>query len=289
VRRAAALLLPWALGCAAGSGVPPSLRELPASDEETRRAADEIRRELGEGFLVELVEGIFFAATDDTAENFARHRATIALVFRFLRSDYLKRIPSRPVRVYLFRDRRGYEGYCRAAYGEPPSTPFGFYRAGERKIVLDISTGGGTLAHEIVHPLLAEDFPGVPSWLNEGFASLFERFRERDGAVEGRPNWRLPVLQRALRDGRAPGLRRLLESPPNEFYGDERGVSYAAARHLCLWLQERGLLARFYREFRDGAAADPSGLRTLERVAGRALADLERDWTAWVRDLRPGD
>ena len=287
MKRAAAILLAWALGCA--GGVPPSLRELPASGEEVRRAADEIRRELGEDFLVELVEGIFFAATDDTPARFARYREMIARVYRFLRREYLRRVPSRPVRVYLFRDRRGYEAYCRAAYGEPPSTPFGFYRAGERKIVLNISTGGGTLAHELAHPLLAEDFPDVPSWFNEGFASLFERFRERDGAIEGLPNWRLPVLQRALREGRAPPLRRLLAAPADEFYGDARGVYYAAARHLCLWLQDRGLLARFYREFRDGAAEDPSGLRTLERVAGRPIEGLERDWAAWVRDLRATD
>lgn len=286
MRGAAAALIPWALGCA---GVPAPLRELPASEADVDRAAEEIRRELGEHFLVELVEGIFFAATDDTPANFERSRETIRLVYRFLRREYLRRIPSRPVRIYLFRNRQSYESYCRTAYGEPPSTPFGFYRAAERKIVLNLSTGRGTLAHELAHPLVSEDFPAVPSWFNEGFASLFERFRERNGTIEGRPNWRLPVLQRALRQGGAPSLRELLESSPVEFYGDPRGVNYAAARHLCLWLQEQGTLPRFYREFRDHVAADPTGRKTLERVVGRELPHVEREWTAWVRDLRATD
>ena len=33
---------------------------------------------------------------------------------------------------------------------------------------MNISTGGGTLVHEIVHPFIEANFPACPPWLNEG-------------------------------------------------------------------------------------------------------------------------
>ena len=71
---------------------------------------------------------------------------------------------------------------------------FGFYMSGERKMVMNIATGTGTLAHELVHPLLAEDFPNVSSWFNEGFASLYEQSGSRGSRMMGFVNWRLPGL-----------------------------------------------------------------------------------------------
>ena len=31
----------------------------------------------------------------------------------------------------------------------------------------------GNLRHELVHPLLGDDYPAIPAWLNEGIASLY--------------------------------------------------------------------------------------------------------------------
>jgi len=50
------------------------------------------------------------------------------------------------------------------------------------------------------------------------------------------------------------------------FYASSTG--YAQARYLCLYLQEKGLLHRYYDEFSTACAADPSGYRTLVRVLG---------------------
>ena len=80
-------------------------------------------------------------------------------MFRYLYQDYFTKKPEKPIRVYLFKDKETYEKHCETAYGRAPSTPFGFYMAKERKMVMNIGTGTGTLAHELVHPLLGEDFP----------------------------------------------------------------------------------------------------------------------------------
>ena len=48
---------------------------------------------------------------------------------------------------------------------------------------MNISTGGGTLVHEIVHPFIQSNFPNCPSWFNEGLGSLYEQCRERNGKI----------------------------------------------------------------------------------------------------------
>jgi hypothetical protein len=68
------------------------------------------------------------------------------------------------------------------------------------------------------------------------------------------------------------------------FYSSSTG--YAQARYLCLYLQENGLLHRYYDQFRAGAAADPTGYKTLVRVLGSPdMTRFEKDWQAWALAL----
>src|SRR5262247_1723790 len=247
---AGAILTVVLAGCSIDNSVPQYMLDLPRTEEENLRVCEEIRRELGEETQVERVEDYFFVASNDSSQSFLQYKATIVRVYRYLYEDYFSRKPEKPIRVYLFKDKGTYDIYCRSTYDKPPSTPYGFYMSSERKMVMDISTGTGTLAHELVHPLLAEDFPEVPAWFNEGFASLFEHSRtDRDGNVEGLVNWRLHNLKKAIEKGRGHMIEDLLKTDFGAFYGDEWGGNYSTARYLCLWLQAQGLLEKFYHEF----------------------------------------
>ena len=71
-----------------------------------------------------------------------------------------------------------------------------------------------------------------------------------------------------------------------DFYTKETGTNYAQARYLCYYLQERGLLVRFYREFLANRAADPTGFDTLKRVLGSDDMDaFQKDWEKFVLGL----
>lgn len=274
------------LGCGFDRSLPQYMQDVPRSEEDAKRAGEEIRKELGAAVLFEQVEGYFLVATNDTPEKFRQCKGTIGRVYQHLYDDFFTQKPEKPIRVYLFRDKESYEAYCKAAYEKAPTTPFGFYMARERKMVMNIATGTGTLAHELVHPLLAEDFPEVPSWFNEGFASLYEESRNRNGKLVGVLNWRLPGLQKAIKAGKAIAIKDLTATTTEQFYGDDRGVNYATARYLCLWLQEQGMLARFYKEFKAGAKGDPTGLAALEKTTGKKLEEIEKAWRPWVAGLK---
>jgi hypothetical protein len=287
---AGAVLVVLAAGCGVDPAVPQYMLDLPRTEEETLRVCEEIRRELGEDTHVERVEDYFFVASNDSMPKFIEYQQTVTRVFRYLYEDYFTRKPERPIRVYLFRDKSSYDGYCRSTYEKPPSTPYGFYMSRERKMVMNISTGTGTLAHELVHPLLSEDFPGVPSWFNEGFASLFEQSGERKGKMVGFVNWRLPKLRQLLKINKGVPLADLMRTTTEQFYGeDDRGLHYATARYFCLYLQDHGLLIPFFREFKAAAAEDPTGAKSLQKVTGKTPAELEPIWRDWVLGLRYQD
>jgi len=107
--------------------------------------------------------------------------------------------PSQAISVYLFPDAKAYEAYCQKRWAAACSSPFGFYRPDERRIVMNAGPGIGTLTHELVHPIVETDFPQAPTWLNEGIASLFEALTlPAPGQIHGVKNWRHPRLLRAL-------------------------------------------------------------------------------------------
>jgi hypothetical protein len=256
-------------------------------DEDVDRLRQRIGLELGEGFTIDVVDDLFVVASN--AEEKRTHRALRILreYHAVLSRTYFERSPVRPVKVYLFADKKSYTSYVNRAYNDPPKTPFGFYWPNQRKIVMNIATGVGTLAHEMVHPLMEADFPRSPSWFNEGFASLFEEsVFSPGGLIRGKVNWRLHTLHRALRRSDPPRLRKIASLGRDEFYEVESGINYAVARYLCLYLQERGKLIQYYKTFRDDYSEDRTGIRQLERVLERPLDEIERDWRRWVRRLR---
>ncbi len=265
--------------------IPRCMEGLPRTPDESKKVISEIQKELGEKTRVEQIEDVFFMALDDTSRSFERCRGTIECMTRHLYNGFFTRKPQKPIRVYLFRGKTSYESYYRETYGGTPSTPFGFYMSSERKIVMNIGTGTGTLAHELVHPLLGEDFPDVPDWFNEGFASLYEQSISRGGRMFGLVNWRLPILQEELAKRKDGVLDRLLRTG-DEFYTKQSGVNYAVARYLCFYLQEKKLLEAFYKRFRENVEKDPTGRQSLEKVTGRSVGDLEKEWRVWVKPLR---
>ena len=206
-----------------------------------------------------------------------------------LKALYFERDPAHILDVWLFKDAASYRGHSKRLFGEGPSTPYGYYSPRHHALVMNISTGGGTLVHELVHPFMEANFADVPAWFNEGLGSLYEQSAERRGILWGLPNWRLAGLQKLIRAGKLPTFRALLRQDDDAFYADRRGDNYAQARYLCLYLQERGLLQKFYRAYHAARATDPTGYKTLRQTLGleneAQMGVFLRRWAKWVLTL----
>ena len=267
----------------------------PPSNEDTRRLAAacqlsgvELREQLGSECRA-IVRPPFVIGGDLPADELASwHADTIRPAAQAMLTSYIRTRPTQPVRVLLFNTTESYRRFSQELFGTSKVSIYGYYRPNHRTLIANLSTGGGTLVHELTHALLDFDFPDAPAWFNEGLASLHEacRFRTSPHGVwlEGVVNWRLKGLQTVIRQGRLRPIASLVEDPA--FRGPLEGANYAQARYLCLYLQQRGLLEEFYREFRGHRAIDPQGLAALERVLGEASwQSLDEDFRRWALEL----
>jgi len=203
-----------------------------------------------------------------------------------LKKDYFTKDPDEILEIWLLKDAASYQKHAKEFFNDTPGTPYGYYLPSKRALIMNISTGGGTLVHEIVHPVVEANFPDCPAWFNEGLGSLYEQSGTVGGHIHGYTNWRLPGLQQGIRQRTVPSFLTLTSTTRREFYADDTGINYAAARYLCYYLQERKLLVRFYKEFSANTKADPTGYRSLKKVLGvRDMNAFQRAWEAYVLKL----
>jgi hypothetical protein len=259
----------------------------PTNEEKCQRLADEWRGRFEAERVACIVSPPFVIAGDggrQRLQGYVDH--TVRASADALHRKFFDRArPSEPVLILLFESAQSYERLAKKWLGDEPTTPYGYFRR-DNIMVMNVGTGTGTLVHELVHALIRPDFPDVPDWFNEGLGSLFEQCTLNDGDIRGLENWRLPALQRAIRDKKLRSLSEMIED--EEFYGDKHvGLNYAQARYLLMYLQEQGKLAEFYHRLRAGQAEDKSGVKTLEAVIGpKTVGEFEREWRAWVLRLR---
>ncbi|MGQ9573999.1 MAG: C39 family peptidase [Thermoguttaceae bacterium] len=271
-------------------------RLLPGKPAETFTPADyaqhlmELKKKIpGPGFTIH-IQHPFVVIGDDPPERVREYsRRTVKWAVDRLKEAYFQKDPLEILDIWLFRDKESYQKHCRLIFNEAPTTPFGFFSRKHRALVMNIATGGGTLVHEIVHPFLGANFPECPAWLNEGLASLYEQSTEANGQIRGLTNWRLAGLQEAIRKKRLPPFETLCSMTERQFYDEDRGTNYAQARYLCYYLQEQGLLRRFYHQFAADCRNDPTGYETLKAVLGqdeRGMGAFQKQWEAFVLKLR---
>ena len=247
----------------------------------------ELKKTLPSGFSV-FIERPFVVVGDGPANEVqAICERTVRWAVTKLKADYFQRDPREIITIWLFKDDDSYRKYTKSVFNDTPTTPYGYYSAAHRALIMNIGTGTGTLVHEIVHPYVRANFRNCPAWFNEGLGSLYEQCGERDGHIIGHTNWRLPGLQRAIQLGVVPSFKELTGTTDSEFYGADKGTNYSQARYLCYYLQEQGTLTKFYRDFVADQRTDPTGYDTLVKSLGEDDMDaFQKDWEEFVMGLK---
>ena len=230
-----------------------------------------------------------FVVIGDESAAVVRQRAdkTIKWAVDHLKQDFFEHDPADILDIWLFKDEDSYKSNVKAIFNDRPTTPFGYYSPAHKALIMNIATGGGTLVHEIVHPFMATNFPGCPSWFNEGLASLYEQCSEVEGHIHGETNWRLQGLQTAIKKERISTFETLCGTTTAQFYEDPQGHHYGQARYLCYYLQEKGLLRKFYQEFSRNSRLDPTGYKTLQKILNEQdMAEFQKRWEEYTLKLK---
>lgn len=267
---------------------------LPRPDEPSALRADDdpdldaVRRKAPPHFLVGRA-GVFIVAGDLAQDEFDAVRTrTVLPCAEALHKAFFTKQPTDPIVIYLFAGDESYRTWAKKLFNETSSSPYGYFVESDRRMVMNIRTGTGTLVHEMVHALIRPDFPDAPTWLNEGLGSLFEQCRHTpDGTLEGLINWRYAGLLDAIKKKGLLPLKALVQTSDAQFRGPNEAVNYAQARYFCMFLQEKGLLRDFYKTFRDRYAEDKTGEKFLRQLLGKDLGEVEKEWLLWVRELQP--
>lgn len=257
---------------------------------DCQRKREELMNRLGSRFS-SVVHIPFVILGNAAATELERHyRETIAPTARALSIAYFDRAPDKPITIVLLADDEAYQFCAERLDGQRRAAFAGYYERNDHRIVVNLDTGAGTIAHELAHALGHFDFPDMPEWFDEGLASLHEEARFSDDRLRivGVPNWRKRYLLPALQKGTLRSLESLIAEA--RVRPTQQAVDYAHARFFCLFLQQRGLLESFYRKFRGAVANDPTGLRTLHNLFDvNDLGRIDDEFHTWVRalDLAP--
>lgn len=256
------------------------------TDGEYEQHLAELKKKVLPGFTI-VVEKPFVVIGDEPADvvrGWAEY--TVRWAVKKLKYMYFKKDPADIIDIWLFKNRNSYMKYTYEIFGDRPDTPFGYSSSKHKALIMNIATGGGTLVHEIVHPFVAANFPGCPAWFNEGLGSLYEQSTGKGPHIIGLTNWRLAGLREAIGKNRVPSFKTLTSTGDYAFYEEDPGTNYAQARYLCYYLQEKGLLVRYYHKFRANRKQDPTGYETLKQVLGQDdMAAFKRKWERYVLRL----
>jgi hypothetical protein len=259
------------------------------SDADYEAHVEKLKKNLPKGFTI-IIEKPFVVIGDERAATVKmRSEKTVRWCTQLLKKQYFKKDPNTILNVFLFKDKASYEKHMKSFWNETPTTPYGFYSSTKRALVMNISTGGGTLVHEIVHPFVESNFPNCPSWFNEGLGSLYEQCRERNGKIVGLTNWRLAGLQRAILKKQLPTFKKLMGTTSFLFYNKDRGSNYAQARYLLYYLQETDQLQAYFDAFIKNRREDPHGYITLKKVLkldDEGMLKFQKKWETYVLKLK---
>ncbi|MBI5723907.1 MAG: PDZ domain-containing protein [Planctomycetes bacterium] len=254
-------------------------------DEIQRRRADKIRKllenQFGEGYIYQIDHDsklVFATNIDETTLDEVKAKLTAhaqglwKTLFKFPFEQYVSIVVPK-------------EGTIK--------TPgLGGYYQNDTRILVS-RTIGEELIHEFTHALHFADQEGRgqehPIWIIEGMGTLFETSELRNGKVVPGHSSRLNMLKEIV--------RRELNTPWEDFFAfnqrdflngqEQTMISYCQSRYIMMYLHERGLLEKWYGEYVGGWEKDKTGRAAFEKVFGKELPEIENDWLAWIKQLKP--
>ncbi len=206
---------------------------------------------------------------------------------RIMWSNYFNNKPDRVLTILLLYGQQSYRKWSESLFGHAEIPYFGYHTRGNNTLIMDITTGSGTLIHELTHALIIFDFPQVSDWFNEGLASLHEGCTVEKNTLKALVNWRLPLLHKSIKKKKLRSLKDLLTK--DDFYKNMKARNYAQARYFIMYTQEQGYLKKLYHQLVENWQRNSekrlSDDKIVEKCFGKSLAEIEKEFIEWALKL----
>ncbi len=204
-----------------------------------------------------------------------------------MEENFVSKTPVDATPIFLFANFEKYKEFVLKNFEieESDISPYGFFKISKNAIVVRYVSWKGSISHEVTHKFTRRDFPDMPSWFDEGFASLNEKSTFKNGVLIGDFSFRIIPLRRAIKENTYTGLENLMETDDDEMYGKRTSFYYAQSRYLLMFLQQQGLLTDYYKQFRDSYNTDKSGISQLEKITGRPISQLDKELLEFIKSF----
>ncbi|SRR6266851_6874943 len=225
--------------------------------------------------------------------RYKRESSRIANLVRFddnfiklVNRDFFKADFDYPIRAFVLEDQNQFQEFVQNELHVPGPAGFGIYLYSNKLLATYETSGLGTFAHEIMHPLVERNLPSRPPWADEGIPTFFEKFYGywKDGELVlfwGFQNpWRIEALGTKLT---RLDLRTIVsdQAPSGPFGAVERDESESRMVSLFLW--EQGKFRRFLKLI---AAKDKRGYGSyVEAAMEMPLERIIPLWQGYLLDV----
>lgn len=205
---------------------------------------------------------------------------------RLVNRDFFKADFDYPIRVLVFEDRAQFKQFLiqQLHIQDPPN--FGIYVFRYKFFATYEGSGFGTLAHEILHPLVERNLKDRPQWAMEGIPTFFEKFYGywKDGdltAYWGYQNpWRIQQLGSNLAQ---LDLKQVIADPEQTGASSTVERSESNWRMVSVFLWQQGRFNRFLNLI---AKHDKEGYPTyFEAAMERPVEKILPLWQKYLDDV----
>lgn len=202
--------------------------------------------------------------------------------------NYIEKRPDGVTAVFLFRDMDSYKNFAMKEFDieESDLSPYGFYKISKNVILVRYVSWKGSVAHEVTHAMLQNDFPEIPSWFNEAFAALHEKATYENKKLVANFSWRILSLRRAFDEDTYYSLRHLMNTSDDEMYSEKSSFYYAQGQYALMLLQQKGLMEDYYKNFRDTYSKDPTGARQFEKLTGASIEKYDTELIEYIKSFK---
>ena len=267
-------------------------------------AVESVKQRTQEGFFVFSTDHFVFASMSGQTQNQLQSLAHgMENTLKFYMDNYALPAPPHLITVYLVPGPSSLMQLAFDIHGiEINRSQIGYsYRDDLSISGITPHSGYGTLAHELFHLVVRNDYGDIPPWLDEGISALNEVAVWQGNRREGIKNWRGPVLKTLWQQ--RPTISQLVTMDWSQLDGLDQAsnnsnqsvkiqaVNMAMARYFVLYLQENDQLSRVFSAFRNrhvekvDVNLSDNAISVLSSELNMTPIEIDRQFTQWFRDL----